>query len=168
MGKGKRLPNQLPAHYRAAFPNIKAHKVTSEDVTTYNCVAFAAGDPTRWWEDLRIPEPGFYWPPGVHSDDDVGSIAALKRCFAKLGYEECATAEAERGYTKVALYAKTQDDYQHVAIQDESGKWFSKLGDGYDIWHETAQCVSGPLYGSVILFSSRQVSIGRRRPRCLR
>jgi hypothetical protein len=157
MGKAERLPQQLPDHYKGAFPNLKDHSVESDTDSTYNCIAFAAGDKTRWWEDLLIPQPGFYWPPGAHRDDDVGSIEALKRCYAEIGYEECGDGSFEPGYTKVALYAKKANDYQHAAVLDGTGTWSSKLGDGYDIRHKTAQCLSGPFYGAVMCYMRRRI-----------
>jgi hypothetical protein len=145
MGKAERLPQKLPDEYKKSFPNLKDHKVTSKTDATYNCIAFAAGDTAQWWEDLDNPPPGCSWPKAAHRDDDVGSLEALKRCFAEIGYEECEDGNYESGYTKVALYAKTPDSYEHVAILDETKEWGSKLGDGYDIQHPTAQCVSGPV-----------------------
>jgi hypothetical protein len=140
---------------------LKDHSVKSPKDTTYNCIAFAAGDTTRWWEDLLlIPDPGFYWPPGAHRDDDVGSIEALKRCYATIGYEECTDGNLEPGYTKVALYAKTPEDYEHAVVLDENGTWYSKLGDGFDIHHPTAQCICGPLYGTVMCYMKRKIDGG--------
>jgi hypothetical protein len=161
MGKAKGLPQRLPDHYKGSFPDLKDHSVESNEATTYNCIAFAAGDETQWWEDLLIPLPGFYWPPGAHQDDDVGSIEALKRCYAAIGYEECADGRFEPGYTKVALYAKKSDDYKHAAVLDETGTWCSKLGDGYDIHHKTAECVSGPLYGKVMCYMKRRIDVAK-------
>jgi hypothetical protein len=157
MGKEQRLPERLPGEYTGGFPNLKEHTVTSDETTTYNCVAFAAGDTAHWWEYLKNPPPGFYWPPEAVRDDDNGDIEALKRCFAAIGYGECGLdGSLEPGYTKVALYAIKEDDYKHAAIQRKSGEWSSKLGDGYDIRHKTPQCVAGPSYGKVMCYMKKR------------
>jgi len=104
---------------------------------------------------LSVPEPGFHWPAGALRGNDNESVAALKRCFGELGYEECANGNLETGYKKVALYAIRQDDWTHAAVQDASGAWSSKLGDGFDIRHKTPHCVAGPLYGTVMCYLKR-------------
>ena len=130
--------------------------VTSPNDATYNCIAFAAGDAARKWDAGMLPAPGYYWPPRALEDDN-DSIDALKRAFAQLGYEGCATGDLEAGCQKVALYALTKDDWLHAAIQEPNGEWSSKLGTGYDIRHKTPQCVEGPLYGTVMCFMKKRV-----------
>jgi hypothetical protein len=130
--------------------------VTSWNDSGYNCVAFAAGDTTRWWEALANPEPGFFWPAEALRGDDNGDIEALKRCFVTLGYEECGNGDLEAGFRKVALYAIDKEDYKHASIQERNGEWSSKLGDGFDIRHKTPQCVCGPKYGTVMAYMRRR------------
>jgi hypothetical protein len=156
MGKEKRLPDRLPKEYERDFPHLNDYVITSWNVVTYNCIAFAAGDTTRWWEALVVPEPGFYWPPDALSGEDNGDIEALKRCFAALEYEECGDGELEPGYKKVALYAIEKESYEHVAIQEANGHWSSKLGDGFDVRHKTAECVCGPRYGKIMGYMKRK------------
>lgn len=130
--------------------------VTSPKDASYNCVAFAAGDTKRKWDPGKLPEPGYYWPvTALHEDND--DIAALKRAFAALGFEDCADGELEVGFQKVALYAIHEDDWLHAAIQESNGEWSSKLGAGYDIRHKSPQCVEGPAYGRVVAYMKRQV-----------
>ena len=125
--------------------------VTSPKDASYNCIAFAAGDTRRKWDAGMLPEPGYYWPPrAIHNDND--DIAALKRAFAEIGYEECMSGDLESGFMKVALYAITIDDWLHATIQEPSGEWSSKLGNGYDIRHKTPYCVEGPIYGTVACY----------------
>ena len=157
MGKKKRLPRRLPKRYRKAFPALTDYVITSEETSTYNCVAFAAGDIDRWWEPLPIPFPGCYWPSGAARDDGNDDVAALKRCFMEIGYEECASEDLEPGFVKVALYAVHPDDYKHAAIQESNGEWSSKLGDGFDIRHKTPHCVCGPQYGTVMAYMKRRI-----------
>lgn len=105
-----------------------------------------------------LPEPGYYWPPDALSDDN-DSIDALKRAFALIGYSACANGDLEVGHRKVALYAHSQDDWLHAAIQEENGEWSSKLGTSYDIRHKSPQCVEGALYGKVVCFLRRPIGV---------
>ena len=78
----------MSAELEGAFPNLAAddYTVASPKTQAYNCVAWAAGDASRWWE------PGIYWP-GPTGDD----LAALTGLFAALGYVPCAGDELEAG-----------------------------------------------------------------------
>ncbi len=137
---------------------MKEYAVTSEADPRYNCVAFAAGDTALWWENLAVPEPGFYWPPGAILAGDNQDIEALKRCFGAIGYEECAKGDLEEGYEKVALYAINKDDWTHAAVQQDNGDWCSKLGSGYDIRHKSPQCVVSQKYGKVMCYMKRGIA----------
>ncbi|MBI3821801.1 MAG: hypothetical protein HY289_03870 [Planctomycetes bacterium] len=156
MGKKRRLPQRLPKATQRFFPNLIEYTVTSPKDAAYNCVAFAAGDTTRKWDPGMLPAPGYYWPPGALEDDN-DDVDALKRAFAEIGFEECATGELEAGIQKVALYAMVPDDWLHAAVQEPSGEWSSKLGNGYDIRHKTPHCMEGPLYGTVMCFMKRRI-----------
>jgi hypothetical protein len=102
-----------------------------------------------------LPEPGYYWPPGALQDDN-DDIDALKRAFAQIGFKDCDSGDLEAGYQKIALYAISKDDWLHAATQESSGEWSSKLGDGYDIRHKSAECVEGSIYGTVMSFMKRR------------
>jgi hypothetical protein len=108
--------------------------VTSPKDASYNCIAFAAGDTSRKWDPGMLPNPGYYWPPGALLDDN-DDIDALKRALAQIGFKECDNGDLEPGYQKVALYAISENDLLHAAVQEPSGAWSSKLGDSYDIRH---------------------------------
>jgi hypothetical protein len=131
--------------------------VTSPKDASYNCIAFAAGDTARKWDPGRLPEPGYYWPADATRDDN-DSIDALKLAFRSIGFDECPDGGLEEGYRKVALYAIHHDDWLHVAIQEASGDWSSKLGSSYDIRHKTPQCVEGATYGKVVCFMKKSVT----------
>jgi hypothetical protein len=87
----------VSADLEAAFPRLAAdgYTLASPKTHAYNCVAWAAGDASRWWE------PGVYWP-GLAGDD----LAALAGVFAGLGYTRCSGDELEAGHEKVALYVR--------------------------------------------------------------
>jgi len=43
------------------FPNLRsaAYDITSPDSPVYNCVAWAAGDDSAWWEPTDPSQPGY-------------------------------------------------------------------------------------------------------------
>jgi hypothetical protein len=130
----------VSAELEGAFPSLAAggYLVASPKTDAYNCVAWAAGDASRWWE------PGIYWPgpPGEE-------LAALSGLFAALGYAVCPADELEAEHEKVALYADDQNQWTHAARQLPDGWWTSKLGPDEDIVHRTPQALVGDLYGHV-------------------
>lgn len=129
-----------------AFPNLSAanHRVTSPPTTTYNCVAWAAGDTTRWWQ------PGRYWPIAT----DSTGVAEMEAIFAAIGFEHCLDGVFELGYEKVALFGVGRS-YSHAARQLQNGKWTSKLGRAEDIEHESPEDLAGGMYGNVATFMRR-------------
>lgn len=131
------------------LPRLTAanHRVTSPETTDYNCIAWSAGDTTRWWE------PGRYWPCPVPPDDY--GLGALVAAFATLGFEDCGLdGRPEPGLDKVALYAAGQF-YTHAARQLPSGRWTSKLGKWVDVEHDSPADVGGGLYGEVVRIMKR-------------
>ncbi len=143
----------MSAELEAAFPSLAVHgyRVASPKTHVYNCVAWAAGDASRWWE------PGLYWPGAVGDD-----LAALAGLFAALGYAPWAGDELEAGHEKVALYADEHGEWTHAARQLPVGWWSSNLGPDEDILHRTPQALVGDLYGQVhaIMRRSMPVSSG--------
>src|SRR4051794_35713778 len=95
------------------FPSLHSHhfKPTSTATFQYNCVAWAAGETTRWW----WPIVGlYYWPSGTPSDETIESFVAA---FATLGFVTCESDDVEKGTEKVALYATAAGTPTHMARQ---------------------------------------------------
>ena len=134
------------------FPNNldeKNHRITSDEIPRYNCVAWAAKDSSRWWDRLYG-----YWPAGVVRD---GSVEAYVEVFRRLGFELCDDSEPEPGFEKVALFGKA-GQFKHVARLLESGKWTSKLGTLEDIEHDDLDSLahdSEDGYGHPLVFLRR-------------
>ena len=130
----------MSAELEGVFPGLAAdgYVVASPKTHAYNCVAWAAKDPSRWWE------PGIYWP-GPPGDD----LAALEGLFAALGYAPCEGDGLEEGHEKIALCADEQEEWTHAARQLSDGWWTSKIGPDEDILHRTPQALVGGLYGQV-------------------
>lgn len=116
----------------------------------YNCIAYAAGiEGRRWWPDVIRND---YWPAGVPREE---TLDAFIQAFGTLGYGPCDDGSYERGFEKIALYTDRDRTPTHAAIQQENGRWRSKLGDYEDIEHETLECLNSPDYGAPVLFLKR-------------
>jgi len=124
------------------FPNVGAHgyTVTSSPSEHYNCIAWAAGDNTTWWND----RPGYRWG-NVARSPMVESLVAV---FAAMGYVICESASLEDGFNKVAIYEKA-GLWKHASRQLPNGRWSSKLGLLEDIEHTAPDDLSGDQYGTV-------------------
>ena len=112
----------------SSFPNliVDGYRVTSPDSLDYNCIAWAAGDETKWW----WPDDDAYWP----TNDRGATIEVFVKAFATLGYAPAQGEMLEGAYDRVALY--TNDGrVTHAARQLPSGRWTSKLGYDVDIEH---------------------------------
>lgn len=139
--------------YDDDFPNLRDEgwQRTSEPAN-YNCIAFAAGDLTRyWWPNLAVPEPSDdYWPAGVpHTETIEAFVAAL----ATAGFVLCENGDLEQGSERIALYALDETP-THAAVQQPNGKWRSKLGPHEDI-ETTIHGLVGPCYGRAVKFMKR-------------
>lgn len=122
------------------------HNITSPEDSTYNCIAWAAGDTTRWWSHI----PGYYWP--VSRDSAVDSLVEV---FEHLGYRQNnGSVEPETDFDKVALFSK-DGDWTHAARQLPNGWWTSKCGVFEDLEHETLETLTGDLYGEVYCIMTR-------------
>lgn len=133
------------------FPRLtpQNHAITSPSTAIYNCIAWAAGDTTTWWQ------PGLYWP--IPADPLDESLAVLTKVFEHLGYEVCLDDTVEPGFEKVALYS-IGEIYTHAARQLSNGHWTSKLGNEEDIEHDSPSDVGGSIYGSVALVMKRKTA----------
>ena len=135
-----------------AFPSLVSEGFEIVDLpsTHYNCIAYAAGDTTEWWEHTRRR----YWPPYATRSN---SIASLREVFAGLGYEQCDDSRAEDGYRKIALY-ETQGVWTHAAVQMPNGAWRSKMGEGPVIEHRSPESLSGGIYGNATVYMRKSIS----------
>jgi hypothetical protein len=115
-------PNATP---NPAFPNLTPtnHRVIGSATDEYNCIAWACGNPQRWWQ----PGPLFHWP--VPCDPTAyWTLANLCAALATVGFVASDDGELEPGFEKIAVYAHSEAEYTHAARQLPSGKWSSKLG----------------------------------------
>lgn len=125
-------------------------KPTSYPCVRYNCIAWAAGDDSRWW----WPADQGYWPPDAPKEL---TLQAFLAAFATLGYHQCGGAHLEEGFEKVALYSKGGIP-THAARQLRDGFWTSKMGRDADISHKLLG-VCGKIYGEVAVYLRRPLPV---------
>jgi hypothetical protein len=133
------------------FPNTTTDPfiVTSPQTTSYNCIAWAFGDNTKWyWPD---PEEMYFWPNNVSRTVDVNSFIEL---YKLIGYEICEEHILEKSYEKIAIFLDSHGFPTHAARQLSNGFWTSKLGCEFDIQH-TIQSMSNSVYGNARVYMSR-------------
>ena len=139
---------------RQLFPRLREDQaeITSLRDFRYNCVAWAAGDVSRWWWPT---EPTVaYWPDGVAREE---TVMRFIEAFATLGYEAASTGDPEPDIEKVAIFA-LKNVPTHVARQLPNGSWTSKLGSLEDISHRDIYSLSGSEYGEVVVFLQRRTT----------
>lgn len=133
------------------FPNtfIEPFTITSPQTTSYNCIAWAFGDDTKWyWPD---PDEMYFWPNNIPRTVEINSFIELYRL---IGYEICQTDNVENNYEKIAIFIDDQGLPTHAARQLPNGYWTSKLGCEFDIQH-SIYSMNNSVYGNAKIFMSR-------------
>jgi len=136
---------------------VAPYKVTSERDPRYNCIAWAVGDISHYWYDVKIK--GYYWPPDAPSADTVEGWVYI---FEILGYRKTDRRDLEPEFEKIAIYVTGEGFPEHVARQVSSGKWSSKMGRGCDMEHSTLEDIEGEIVGKAEVIMKRRCKDGRR------
>jgi hypothetical protein len=155
MGSLKEL---APEVLREWFPRLTdgSYIVTSPPTENYNCIAWAAGDSTQKWDPSPIE--GRYWPAHLNRRYDIETFVELYRAVG--GFIPCDDGNLEAHVEKIALYAGSDHEVRHAALQLPTGMWTSKLGDFEDIQH-TLEVLEGGGYGTVKKFLKRPRPVER-------
>ena len=143
-----------PSYYPRYFPDLNGNYRPTSLPADYNCIAYAAGDTTRfWWPGEYEPLAPDYWPP---SADKNATITAFIQAFRTVGYQECSNGRWEWAFEKIAIYA-LGNEVKHASRQQiDDGKWRSKLGPDEDIEH-TLSGLEGWYYGYVAAYMKRPI-----------
>ena len=133
----------------ADFPSLigKDYDLSDEDFN-FNCLAFALGDHSQWWEPPN--GGGTYWPEGFPDDITVETVESIIRVH---GFTVEIDVSGTPTTPAIAIYAQG-NEWTHFARFD-NGIWASKLGDGHDILRVTLKDLEGGLYGDVVKVLSR-------------
>ena len=133
------------------FPKIAASpssaKSTSPIDRYYNCVAWALGDQSSWWEPFVGTFPLTHWP----IERRGYGIQHYVEMFISQGFAVCDGPTQENGFDKIVLYVDANGKFLHVSKQtvDPKPGWGSKCGQKSDIWHATPELLEGADYGTV-------------------
>jgi len=128
-----------------------AYRKTSDQTLDYNCLAWAFGDTTKWWDPSKRVA-GYWWFPGV---DREWTIEAITKILVIHSYKNADHNEYEEGFEKICFYLDEDKVPTHFARQLKSGKWTSKIGSLSDIEHDTLESLEGDLYGRAMLTFKR-------------
>lgn len=126
------------------FPLLigKQYELSDENFT-YNCLAYALGDESNWWEPPK--QSGQYWPPGYPDDTTLPTVEAIIRCHGFTVQVDIAiTPETDA----IAIYG-AGNEWTHFA-KCVNGRWCSKLGDGHDVVDIRLEDLEGAIYGKVM------------------
>lgn len=151
MGPNARLRMLRDPRLEKYFPNLAGtgYEITSPEDAGYNCIAWAAGDSSSWWE----PDPMnvSYWP--AEAPREISTEAFID-AFKVLGFSPCDSADEQDGIEKLALFVNSSGEPTHMARQLPNGKWSSKLGKSYDIEH-AFNGLAGSAYGTIVVLLAR-------------
>jgi hypothetical protein len=146
------LSKRLIPQNEELWPNLvsEGYEVKSIQTWRYNCIAFAADDPSlTWWPS---PQEDVYWP----IERREVSLACFVEAFESIGYQKC-EAGLESGFEKVAIYM-FEGEPSHAAKQLPDGRWKSKLGGLEDIEHNTVKAVEDDCcYGRAVQYMKRPI-----------
>jgi len=128
----------------ADFPLLvgKQYDLSAENFN-FNCLAFALGDESNWWEPPK--GAGQYWPPGFPDDLTIPTVEAIIRCHGftvEIGVDEIPEADA------IAIYS-VGDEWSHFAKFANDG-WRCKLGIGHDVIGFDLHDLETAMYGKVV------------------
>ncbi|MGO4904847.1 DUF7689 domain-containing protein [Flavobacterium sp. W20_MBD1_R3] len=133
------------------FPNSSNEPflITSDFTNSYNCIAWAFGDNTKWyWPD---PTSIYYWPEGVPRLITIDSFIDLYRT---IDYTICEDGDYEIGYEKIAIFISEIGEPTHASRLLPNGYWTSKLGPNIDVSHSIYSIEDGD-YGNVSVYMKR-------------
>ena len=139
----------LKARVNSEFPQLagEGYEIVGSPTDRYNCIAYAAGDASRWWDHNE----NHHWPGYVSRSN---SMESLKQVFLRLEFQPCNDSRMEGGYQKAALYER-EGAWEHTAVQMPNGRWRSKMGRGPVIEHQSPQFLSSYIYGEPTTYMRR-------------
>jgi len=145
------ISDQQREEFYRLFPKLRVteHKFTSIEDTSYNCVAWAAGDNVTWWDPDPRYQKYYYWPIELR----IGPLEPYLQAFYHLGYEVCENDFLKEGFEKIAIYTKEQA-FKHATRQLSSGMWTSKCGETFDLIH-VIDALTNDDYGIVTIIMKR-------------
>lgn len=142
---------QMPKVERLAqWPKLVdgSFEYRSEFSIRYNCASWAVNETHR-----LIDSYGYWWPDDLERTHTAENYADLYRKY--FDFEDCNDGRLEKGVEKLAIFAKKNGEFKHIARQLENATWTSKMGDYEDIDHKDLHTVADGEYGRIVLFLKR-------------
>lgn len=139
-----------PILFANDYPHLKDNYIqTSDETIEYNCISFVLDDYENIYSSWG--EEGL-WIDGLERTHTPGNYAEFFRI--KGGFEICLNSDLEESIEKIAIFGE-ENEFLHVAIQIQDGKWKSKMGEFEDIQHNTLKAVSGKRCGFPLIYMAR-------------
>ncbi|WP_231464796.1 hypothetical protein [Pedobacter sp. Leaf132] len=135
------------------FPGLtddSGFEITSPIDHVYNCIAWANNVSNIWYWPYPKLDGVSTWP----SDNESLHYSNIVEVFRKKGFELCENGDFEENRIKIAIYVDENDQLTHAARQDSKGRWKSKLGRLFDIFHGTPHTIENETYGKAKYFMS--------------
>lgn len=148
----KKIITKLNSFSHPNFPNSykQPFVLTSPKTTSYNCIAWAFGDDTKWY----WPEYGAFWPKNISYNLDIASFIQL---YELVGYLICEDGTHQKNIEKIVLFTDKANIPTHAARQLHNGNWTNKLGNSEDIEH-TIYSMSNGFYGKPHIYMARPLN----------
>jgi hypothetical protein len=124
----------------------------------YNCIAWAMGRKDSCWWPATIG--GYRWPKKLpRQKPGEETLPNFISAFKRLGYKVIPKKDysLEKGFEKVAIYVKGNQNPTHAARQLDSGIWTSKIGNEEDIEHSSPAVLEGLEYGVVAVVMKKSI-----------
>ena len=96
------------------FPNSKIDPflITSPQTSSYNCIAWAFGDNSKWyWPDSSNI---YFWPSDIPRQETINSFIKL---FESIGYIQTDNDNLDIEFEKIAIYGDSFSNPTHAARQ---------------------------------------------------
>ena len=140
------LPKEFPNSSKDPFV------ITSPITNSYNCIAWAFGDTTKWyWPDDYFV--GF-WPQEINRECTLQSFINL---YKLIGFEVCENEKFEEGFEKIVIFTDNNNIPTHAAKQINDSLWSSKLGGHHDVSH-TKFSIEGCNYCNYNIIMKRKLN----------
>jgi hypothetical protein len=139
-----------------SFPNslLEPFKITSPETASYNCLAWALNDTSKWYEN----DDDYYWFEGIEKNN---TLETIQKIFVNFGFIKTENTEYQVGIERIALFSKDNIECTHLARQQDKDQWTSKLGSSYDVNH-TLKSIENGIYGNVVIIMEKRLTVYKK------
>lgn len=129
--------------------SIQGYHISSCKTPYYNCFAWASEISHLWIDNYGS------WPVELPMEL---TLETYVKYFGRLGYLPANSLDesVEEGYSKVAIYANSENEPTHAARQLPTGKWTSKIGALQDIEHNNLKALEDDRFGKAVVILKKR------------